>query len=206
MLKSLQEKKLKLAKEHLAQVLFDNQELTDEGLQKVLDLFTLVELKKDTDVINRNEVSNDVYFISKGMIRAYYYKSEKEIIDWFGIEGLFFGNIRSDIKKSPGFDRYKTVENTILLKANYLLLEDLFANYPRVEKLVNAVLVNNYINYVERVQNFKGLSSADKYNRFVKNYPVIANRVPLRFLANYLSIAPETLSRIRANAINYQDN
>lgn len=206
MLKSLHNKNTKNAKVHLAKVLHETIELSEDGLQKVLDLFTLVELKKDTDIIKKNEVNNNVYFISKGMVRAYYYKSEKEIIDWFAVEGRFFGNIHSDTKKSPGFDRYKTVEKTILLKANYLMFENLFASYPNVEKLVNNVILKNYIDYVERVHSYKGLSSTDKYILFVKKYPTIANRVPLRYLANYLSIAPETLSRIRATPMIYQES
>ena len=205
MLNPIVNKKNILAKEHLAKVFREKNLLTDEGLQKILDLFTFVELKKETNIPGRNEGSNDVYFLSKGMIRACYYKSGKEVIDWFGIEECFFGNVQTKNKRTAGADSYKTIKNTILLKADFLLIEKLIESYPDVEKLINNIILQHYIDYVERVHNYKGLNSADKYSTFVKNYPSIANSVPLIYLANYLGIAPDTLSRIRASTINYPE-
>ena len=55
-----------------------------------------------------------------------------------------------------------------------------------------------YITYVERVHNLKGLPSQEKYHLFVSQYDAFMNRIPLKFIANYLGITSETLSRIRA--------
>lgn len=61
------------------------------------------------------------------------------------------------------------------------------------------MLENNYIANQRRLNSMLGGTAEERYLTFTNKYPEISNRVPLKTIASYLGIAPESLSRIRRN-------
>lgn len=189
----------KLSKDYLIGVLHTiDDKISDDDLQKILDVFKLQHYEKNKKIINEGEITNHLYFIFKGLVRVYYYKSGKELIDWFAEEGYFFGNLYSYILQKPGIDIYETMEETIVLKASYADLQSLYKESHEIDSLARRIMELYYVKYVERVHNIKGLPAEEKYEAFLKNYESCSNRIPLKFVANYLGITSETISRIRA--------
>jgi hypothetical protein len=90
------------------------------------------------------------------------------------------------------------MEDTFVLKANYNELQSLYKESHEIESVARRIMELYYVKYVERVHNIKGLPAEQKYEAFLKNYESCSNRIPLKFVANYLGITSETISRIRA--------
>lgn len=172
--------------------------ISQENQKKLLDAFEEVSYDKNTQIIKGDEIPVYMYFVVKGIIRVYYTNEDKELIDWFAEEGCFIGNLYSYIMRKPGFDIYESIEDVVLLRARYTDLERLLAHSHEIERLAREIIQLYYVKYVERVHHLKGLPAEEKYHHFVHHYGAFVNRIPLKYVANYLGITSETLSRIRA--------
>lgn len=198
MFKQKKVQKQQSPKELLADVINTAAVISPMNLQKILNIFEQVEYEKNTQIIREGEITNYIYFVSKGIIRVYYYSNGKEIIDWFAEEGAFFGNLYSHIMQKPGFDIYESVEEVVLLRVRYEDLEQLFSEVHEIDTTARKIMEQYYVRYVERVHHIKGLTAEEKYHYFIENYGSYLNRIPLKYVADYLGISAETLSRIRA--------
>ncbi len=187
----------KQPKAFLAETIRSISEISEINLQKILDVFETVKCDKNTQIIKEGEITSYVYFVTKGIVKIYYHSSGKELIDWFAEEGTFIGNLYSHIMQKPGFDIYESIEDVILLRAKYSDLELLFKKQHEIESTARKVLEQYYVKYVERVHHLKGLPADEKYHLFQQHYGGFVNRIPLKYVADYLGITSETLSRIR---------
>lgn len=194
-------------KDFLAEVVYEiDNSISDHTMKKLLASFESIDFDKNSKIVKEGEITNYLYFITKGIVRVYYHNSGKELIDWFAVEGMFFGNLYSHIMQKPGFDIYEAIEDVELLRINYNDLNRLFKESHQLESAGRKMMEKYYIKYVERVHLLKGLPADEKYQLFLENYASYANRIPLKFVANYLGITSETLSRIRTNVIKSKKN
>jgi CRP-like cAMP-binding protein len=186
------------AKEYLKKALLSTVEIDDTSIHSLLDLFEMVTCKKNQIIINEGEIADYFYFIYKGIVRVYYYKSDKIVIERFEKEGGFFGGNFTHLTKKPGVYIYESVEDAQLLKIKYTDLEELCNKSHQVERLYRVNMELFHVNYVHHLSLYKSLNTEERYAEFINNYGDVANRVSLKDVANYLEMTPETLSRIRA--------
>ncbi|MDB5225978.1 MAG: cAMP-binding protein [Bacteroidota bacterium] len=172
--------------------------ISADSLQKFTDAFEFIQYRKNHKIIKASEYSDYLYFLSNGLIVVYYHKSGNDIIDWFGEEGTFFGNLYDFIKKTRSRDVYETIEDVDLLRVKFTDLMKLFETSPEILITSIKILEQHYVRYIERVHNLKSLQAEEKYCLFLKHCSAFCNRIPLKYVANYLGITSETLSRIRA--------
>jgi CRP-like cAMP-binding protein len=89
------------------------------------------------------------------------------------------------------------LEDSELLLLEAAAMEEICRALPPFERFFRLLLQNSYIASQRRISAGLSLSAEEQYLRFVKMYPAIANRVPLKDIASYLGITPQSLSRIR---------
>lgn len=81
--------------------------------------------------------------------------------------------------------------------------DKIFNKVPQFERYMRILLEKNYIANQQRLNSIMSNTAEVRYRNYIKKYPLIANRVPLKTIASYLGIAPESLSRIRKKSNNY---
>ena len=104
----------------------------------------------------------------------------------------------SIITGEKNFNNYEALENTITLCIEYNELEELYDKYHSLEHLGRLLVEKYYSNFMKKTHDVIFLSAEERYANFVREQAKLLNRVPLRFIASYLGIAQETLSRLRA--------
>ncbi|MEO4004881.1 MULTISPECIES: Crp/Fnr family transcriptional regulator [unclassified Flavobacterium] len=172
--------------------------LPEKSLQKILDRLSEVAYPKGHYLIESNKIENDIYFIKKGMARAFCYTSDTEVTFWFGREGGVVLSFNSYIFGKTGYETIELLENAELyhIKASELKAlyeEDIhIANWGR--KLSEYELVKTEERLISR--QFK--SALERYEELIKGDPELLNRVSLGHIASYLGVTQVTLSRIRA--------
>jgi len=89
------------------------------------------------------------------------------------------------------------LENSYLLKISHERMEQLLIEIPRLERYFRILFQKAYINALSRLNATMWETAMDRYNEMLKEHPEVFQRVPLVYIASYLGITPESLSRIR---------
>lgn len=138
-----------------------------------------------------------LYFLQQGALRGYYTLEGKEITHWFAFENDFVTSFHSYITQQPTVENIQLLEGSILWSISKEKLTSLLDKHREIERLVRIIYENYYIRLEERFINSHFKTASERYHDLLNQSPHIIERVPLGYIASYLGISQETLSRIR---------
>ncbi len=170
----------------------------ENQLKELVDQFTLAKFSKKEVILKAGDFSDSVYFIYKGLVRIYYVKEEKEITNWFIKEDMIFAATYSLLTKAPNYSSYQALEDTYVLTLKYSVLTSYYAKYHSLEHIGRKLIEFYYGTFMKKTFDVLFLSAEERYQFFVKDHTELMNRIPLKYIASYLGITQETLSRMRA--------
>lgn len=171
--------------------------LSSSAQQALEASFTQQQVSKNELLIEAGQICRHLYFLERGCIRGFYNIDGKDISQWFGFENDFVTSFRSFITRSASKEYIQVVENAVLWRISKDDLETLLGQFPELEKLVRLIYEQYYIRLEDRYSNAHFKSAGDRYDDLLKYAPHILERMPLGYIASYLGISAETLSRIR---------
>lgn len=167
-------------------------------LNELVTEFQVEKIKKKQIIIPAGEVSDYMYFICKGMVRIYYNKEDKEITNWFIQENMLFTSTYAIATQLPNLYNYETIENTIVLKIKYERLESFYNKYHSIANLGRLLILKYYAQFMKKTYDILFLSAEERYSLFLEEHSDLVNRISLRYIASYIGVSQETISRIRA--------
>jgi CRP-like cAMP-binding protein len=171
--------------------------LSDAAKVAISNCFEQVVLKKNDMLLQEGSVCKKMYFVEKGVVRGYYILDGKEISHWFGFENDFVTSFHSFITQQPAVENIQLLEGSILWAIDKNTMYDLSQTHADIERLVRIAYEKYYIRLEERLVNGQFKTAAALYHTLLQQTPHIIERVPLGYIASYLGITQETLSRIR---------
>lgn len=172
--------------------------LSKAQLEQLLGIMQRVEIPKNTLIIRAERTEKSIYFIEKGIARAFCEGAESQITFWFGMEGDLILSYNSYINDRPGYESVELLENSVLYEIKTAALEALFkedaafANWGR--KLAELELIKSEECFIGRL--FK--TATERYNELLRDNPALVQRIQLGYIASYLGVTQVTLSRIRS--------
>ncbi len=169
-----------------------------EAQNALKECFEKISYPKNNYLLNQGKVCRHLYFLEKGALRGFYNLDGKEITHWFGFENDFVTSFHSFITGEAAVENIQFMEGSILWVISKENLTELFNKYHEIERLVRIVYEKYYIRLEERFVNAHFKTASERYENLLLHTPHIAERVPLGFIASYLGISQETLSRIRS--------
>lgn len=169
-----------------------------QELDELISYFSLHKFSKKEMILQAGKFSDTVYFVTEGLVRIYYEKEGKEITNWFIQENMMFAATYSILTGEPNYSNYEALEDTYVLKIQYPLLESFYAKYHSLEYMGRKMIEAYYGAFMKKTFDVLFLSAEERYNLFTRDRMDLLNRVPLRYVASYLGITQETLSRLRA--------
>lgn len=156
------------------------------------------EYKAKTTLVEAGTISKKIYFIETGLLRAFHLKNGKEISTYFAADNQFISAFASFLTQTPSFESLETVEDSITHSISKNALQELAIQNPKIETLNRILAENNFLCMLDRTLDLQSKTAKEKYLDFIeKNSPKIVQRMPLIYIASFLGIAPESLSRIR---------
>lgn len=174
--------------------------LEDEAF--LVEQISTIKLKKGEHFLRSGEISRNMSFIEKGVLRAYVINPQgNENVVLFGLEGWTMGDLNSFVKQEPASYNVDALEDTELVLISYAAHQKLLNGLPCYETYIRILMTDAYMALQKRVAQAISLSLEERYRIFMESYPNIALRVPQYMIAFYLGISPETLSRIRAKKL-----
>jgi CRP-like cAMP-binding protein len=137
-------------------------------------------------------------YIVKGYVRFYFLVGAEEVTKEFGFENSFCGSYASFISCNPSRFNVKAMEDLSLLVFTRPHLMELLDRYPVWGKFLLFSVENLFVRKENREASFLLDSPEEKYQKLLSEHKEMLQRVPLKYIASYLGLSAETLSRIRA--------
>ncbi|MCE7041609.1 Crp/Fnr family transcriptional regulator [Dyadobacter sp. CY312] len=156
------------------------------------------ELPENTLLFKQGDICKEFHYLEKGIARVFYYKDGKDVTAWFSSEGQIVSAIDSLFTGQSSFYNIQLAENTVLWSLQFDKIETVFEAYPIVERLGRLMITQNYLLLDERMKLFAFCSAEERYEKLLVQIPDITQRVKLGYVASYLGISQEHLSRIRS--------
>ena len=159
-----------------------------------------LELPKGSFLITEGKICNHVYFLEKGCLRGFYNLDGKEISFWFAFENSFVTSLFSFTTRKPGMENIQLIEDCTLWAITYENLQHLYDKHADIGRLGRIMHERYYVMLEERFVSNHFKEARERYENLITQTPHILQRVPLGYVATYLGITQETLSRIRSKA------
>lgn len=170
---------------------------TASVFENVLPFLSEMTLKPGDYLLKQGKIARNIAFIERGLVRLYYLHDGKEVSNCFCRENSFTSSYKSLITGQESEMSIQAIEETKLIVLSYDSLQKLFEKDPFWQQIGRLAAENEFVNSESHNRFLKDLSATERYLEILKNDRELLQRVPLNYLATYLQIAPETLSRIR---------
>lgn len=174
--------------------------LSNPAVKSMTAVLQKMELPKGSFLITEGKVCNHIYFLEKGCLRGFYNLDGKEITHWFAFENDFVTSFHSFITRKPCIENIQLIEDSILWCIAYDDLQILYNEHPDIERFGRLTNEHYYVMLEDRFVRNHFKEARERYENLASHAPHIIQRVPLGYIASYLGITQETLSRIRNKA------
>ncbi|WKZ58692.1 MAG: Crp/Fnr family transcriptional regulator [Cyclobacteriaceae bacterium] len=172
--------------------------ITSAEEAKLKEFFIPKKIRKRQYVLNAGDVCQYITFVEKGMLRSFTVDDDgNEHVVQFAIEGWWISDVGSFISGNNALYNIEALEDSEVLNLTKQAMDDMMDQVPQLERYFRLLMQNNIIALQRRVIAYMSLSAEEKYLKLMDVCPDIISRAPQQYVASYLGITPETLSRIR---------
>ena len=175
--------------------------MTHDELDVLEDLLVPVKYGKGESILSEGEVCTGISYIEKGLVRQYYIKNGKEVTEHLGVDHSIFMCIESLFKEEPSHLQVEALEPTLVYILPKAKLEAAAMRNVNIQMLYRKILEESLIQSQVHADLMRFETAPNKYKRLCEMNPQVVLRAPLTYIANYLQMTPETLSRIRSNVL-----
>jgi len=159
--------------------------------------FKIKQIPKGEILLHEGNVCNKLWFLIKGVLRYYHFITENEITSRIVFDthivispGSFFGQTAST-------ETIEALQPSIIAELTFEDLQSIYKKFPEFNFHGRKITEQYFINSEQRLYLLRKHNAADKYLYFLENFPGIINKIPHKYIASFLGISPETLSRVR---------
>lgn len=171
--------------------------LSQEESEVLLAIFKPFPIKRLNHLFLEGEHISDIFFINEGVMRGYYIKEGKEYTTNFYFGPTIMTDVTSVRKKVPTLMNVQALKTTDCLVAKFSDLEELTDKYPIIDDIFFKFMEHLYLFGVMRQLSFIYDSPQERYIKLFSERPKVISEIPQHYIASYLGIKPESLSRIR---------
>lgn len=181
----------------LASLLRQFIEVDETDIELLRSTFEPQKFKKNEIIVNEGEVCNSLIFINSGYFRVYVSSPKDFKTVHLAGKNDFVCAFSSFIMRRPSFESLEAVTDAEGLVTNFEKLNQLYSVSAKWEKAGRIIMESLFIRKEMRVISFIKNSSEKRYAELMEKDPEIINNVAQQYIASFLGITPETLSRIR---------
>lgn len=154
--------------------------------------------------INRNEylkvkgsIDTNLYFIEEGSLRIYLIDEFEEHTIRFGYQNNFIVSLDCFITEQPSDYYIQALKKTKLKVLKKDVFKKLISSEKELQNFWTIILEQIVLQQLEREKDILTSSPIERYKRVLKRSPQLFQEIPNKYIANYLKMAPETLSRLK---------
>jgi CRP-like cAMP-binding protein len=185
-------------KEYLAKIEKYLHALDEKAKTALEEVTSTKEYKKGSYLLQEGDVCKNSFLIQQGIARKFYAVEGKEITTEFFFENDIAVSLQSYTLQQPSHESIQAIEKCTLSVINYRAFQKVKREHSNLIQL-DLMLTEYYAMWLEeRLFLFHSLDATQRYQLLLKEQPHFIQFIPLAYIASYLGISLETLSRIRA--------
>lgn len=177
-------------------------ELTDEAYALLEGIGTEKVAKKNAVVLEPGKAVKKMFFLKKGLMRGYKWVDGKEYTHHFYSSGWFATDFHSFLTGAQSELHITCLEECTFVEFNKSELERAYESSHSLERLGRVVAEKAYLATVEKLANMQLHNLAEKYELLIRSNPEIIQRVPQKYIASYLGVSEQSLSRIKRQVLS----
>lgn len=186
---------------NLAEIFAIHNPLDKECLKEVEQAASLARVPKRSVLLRQGDVCRHFYFNRSGLMRVAHIDDGTEDTVCFGTSGDVFTSLQSYFDGSPSIFSLVSLYDSEVYSISYEDLDRLSSGFPALVLWMRNLLIEQVYAF-ERRYLFFGKSDAEtRYRNFISQRNGLMRDVPVKYVAQYLKIAPEYLSRIRRRIV-----
>lgn len=175
--------------------------MTHDELDILEGILEPVKYGKGEMILTEGEVCRGISYIEKGLVRQFYNKNGKEVTEHLGVDHTIFMCIESLFKEEPTRLLVEALEATLVYILPKAKLEAAAIRNVNIQMLYRKILEESLIQSQVHADLMRFETAPNKYKRLCELSPQVVLRAPLTYIASYLQMTPETLSRIRSGVL-----
>lgn len=175
--------------------------MTHDELDTLESILFPMRFAKGDMILKEGEVCRYIYYVERGLIRQYYYKNGREITEHLGEDHTIFMCIESLFKEEPTRLQVQAIEPTLVFALPKARLEEVAMHNVNIQILYRKILEESLIISQQHADLVRFETAQNRYKRMCKMSPQVVLRAPLVYIASYLQMTPETLSRVRSSTL-----
>lgn len=174
--------------------------LPTESIAYITGHFEQKSLKANDHFLDFGRTAHEFGFVNTGIFKSYALsQTGEEVIKYFIRQNQFLIDLESYYSQKPGDSALQAVTDAQLFTMKKNTWDKLTEEAPKLYILTKSLTEATLLNKMKDNDFLNFGTAVDKYQEFLKRYPDLALRVPQQFIASYLKITPQSLSRIRKN-------
>lgn len=175
--------------------------MTHDELDILEGILEPVKYGKGELILEEGEICRGISYIEKGLVRQFYNKNGKEVTEHLGVDHTIFMCIESLFKEEPTRLQVEALESTLVYILPKAKLEAAAIRNVNIQMLYRKILEESLILSQIHADLMRFETAPNKYKRMCELSPQVVLRAPLTYIASYLQMTPETLSRIRSGVL-----
>ncbi len=154
-------------------------------------------LGKGEHILQAGEISKAFYFNIEGLVRLYYLREEQEVTAYFYDAGSFISAYESFVKQRPAKLNLQVMEPSVLVEINQNAAAKLLEASPKFEAIARLAMEEELIANQHIIASLLSMNPEERYYQLMETQPSLFQRLPQHYLASYIGVKPESLSRIK---------
>ena len=175
--------------------------MTYDELDVLESILVPMKFAKGQMILSEGEICKHVYYIERGLIRQFYFKNGKQITEHLGEDRSIFMCIESLFREEPTKLQVEAIEPTWVYALPKQKLEQVALHNVNIQILYRKILEESLITSQVHADLVRFETAQARYKRMCKLSPQVILRAPLVYIASYLQMTPETLSRVRSSTL-----
>lgn len=169
--------------------------LSDEAVHRLLEEMEEVSFTKNEQAFREGDPERYVWFVKEGLTRAYIERDGKDVTLWFASDG----DMVNTVYRETAAYHLEMVEDTSLLRIPVRWMEELLEHSLELSNWNRKLLMRYMEEYEDYFINDSWSEAREQYESLLRTRPDLFRKVPLKHIASFLQITPQSLSRIRAS-------
>ncbi|GAB3776160.1 Crp/Fnr family transcriptional regulator [Spirosoma horti] len=167
----------------------------DEAI--ITALFRQQKLSKGEHLLQAGQVCKNVFFIEKGLVRYYASIDGEEKTSYFNKEGEFVCDYASFLPQQPSRTNIQALEDATIYSISQANMDVFYQQVEQGERFGRLAISEVFVSAIHQINSLYTDVPELRYQTFLTKFPDIAQRIPQYYIASYVGIKPQSLSRIR---------